>query len=413
MTNSNLASGALAVTTIRDYGKLPGYLAVTATAPVKPRHRATTHAANRNRRHAPGHEYGDERGFWISALAPGGSASDLNEGVVVTLRGFVLTPWVPRVPGLYWKSEARQLRDAALGEMIRPGLYTPVGKTRRVLGGIGNVRLLPTAEGRLVCATSSGDSWAGIPVLLTGDAWHALSDRAFGSTCDIKGKWALLPAEYVDSLGGEVGIKRCCLVVEGKKDITSTAGSRSVEGSAWTLFEYTDDDNISQYGFAYTNFYADPGTSMGETAAHDLDNGAIDFLQDYVHGYHGRPLTEFDQEEPHFDAALSLNGLMTDHTYRDTVLAFIQRVKERVFKPATVRYDKLPGVLVDLFDSESLESLAFDYLGGLKLDTLIGDAAGLADKVEALIAYCERKEELDELLVGVVRERPNAADTLG
>jgi len=246
-----------------------------------------------------------------------------------------------------------------------------------------------------------------------GAAWDAYSASEFGKVYDITGKWELIPSDYVDSLGGEQGIRRCCLMVEDKKSILSADPQNySVDGSAWTLFEYEDNDNITQYAFAYTTFYIAPGSAIGEADGGKIEAGAVDWLQEYVQGYHGRPLTEFDQEEQHFDASLPLNDLMTRKDYRDQIVAFINRVKQRVFEPGTARYDKLPGVLVNLFDAEQLSMLAFDHLDGLKLNTLVGPAAGLADQVEALILYCEQRDKLKDLILGVVHEKPNAAAML-
>ena len=69
------------------------------------------------------------------------------------------------------------LRDAARFETLqtdhRFAIYSPAGKTMHILGGVGNVRLLPSGQSQLLCASSSGEDWRGIPVLLEGEAFQA------------------------------------------------------------------------------------------------------------------------------------------------------------------------------------------------------------------------------------------------
>ena len=124
------------------------------------------------------------------------------------LRGFQLTEWVPRAPGVWWTDEGQQRRDAAAGYAIEqwvPGskrqtVYSPRGKYLMVSGGVGTNRFLPHAgEGgryRPVCATSSGFCDAGIPIAMLEDVYLAIQEplnRSQGLEVDLAGRVAELP----------------------------------------------------------------------------------------------------------------------------------------------------------------------------------------------------------------------------
>ncbi len=386
MSTDTLLRAVTAVRTAQDYVKLPGY------------HHVVPQAAPTNKPR----EYQDNWQFWQDVLGYSGH-STVRRGERVLLRDFTLSPWVPRVPGLYWKVESGKLRESAQVEMLNPGLYNPVGKTRQVLGGIGNVRLLPTTTGRLVCASSSGQYWQGLPLLLQGDAWKAYRDDPLELIANVQATWTLMPDEYARDLGSDSGIPRCCLLAEEASDIEPTGKGYGGRVGAWTLFEYRNTDNLIEYSFVYATFNVEPeDRSAGNGSPTDFPTG---FLEDYVKKYHGQILTDFDEEIPHFDAMLPVTELMSQQVDQKRLRSFVDYVKKRALSPDMVKYDKLPQILMQKFTTEELVILAIDY-AGLKLGQLVGSTAGLADHVDALMDYCRQQDKLEELVVGVVQQRP-------
>src|SRR5688500_9404437 len=216
MSAETLMRAVTAVRTVQDYVKLPGYNLLPQPKPT-----------------GEVRDYYNDQPFWHDVLGYTTTQSALRRGERVLLRNFTLSPWVPRVPGLFWKVESGKLRESAQTEMIGPGLYSPSGKTRRVLGGIGNVRLLPTDTGRLVCASSSAQFWQGVPVLLQGDAWKAYRDDPLGFIANVRARWTLMPDEYARNLGGDSGIPRCCLLAEESSDIEPTGKGFGGRVGAW------------------------------------------------------------------------------------------------------------------------------------------------------------------------------------
>jgi|GEM_PF-1376025 len=398
--NDALLRAVTAVRTAQDYVTLPGYRALLPQVPS-----------------ATVREYRDERGFWADALGAGRPGQRLVAGDQVTLKAFRLSTWVPRVPGLYWKAESRQLRSAAQGERLAPGaglgIYTPVGKTLLVMGGVGNVRLLPAGSGRVICASSSGFYWQGVPVLVQDDAWRAYGDVPAGLECDLTGVWTPMPREHAQALGGDAGIPRYCLVVNRRQDIAPLKDAWPGSSAAWTLFEYRDADSRSRYDFVYCTWEVKRGSPLRRPAEEDAHNTdeASEFLLEYMRQFHGEAMTDFDEETPHFNAYLPVNELMNRQVDPARLAAFVERIKKRTLSPEAVRYEELPKLLLRHFDAEELRLLALDHLG-LDLPRLIGPTAGLVDQVDALVDYCEQNDRLEDLVAGVVQERPQARGEL-
>lgn len=128
------------------------------------------------------HVYNDERDFWLDMLSASHSKNikRLHEGHLVTFRRFQITQWVPLLPGVYWTRSARELRrrtrDSGRAEILYlPGEVPLIARSRgdkalMMTGGYGSVRLKSTTRTSdgfaLFCATSSGNSWQGIPILV-------------------------------------------------------------------------------------------------------------------------------------------------------------------------------------------------------------------------------------------------------
>lgn len=402
MSVDSLLLGANAVQTAQDYLRLPGY-----------------HGLSEQRSGGRVREYRDEESFWRDAFSVAESGRELGK---VVLRNFLLSDWVPRVPGLYWKTESVRLRAQADGYMMQttPGgfgadapTYLPSGKTLQILGGVGNVRLSPTNSGQVICVSSSGEYWRGIPVLIQSEAWNSLGEIPIARRADVTGVWTAMPRDASQGVGGEAGIPRYCLVVKSPKHIKVSAKSGPGYGSSWTLFERRDPNtSLVTYDFAYSVFVVGPKqrNARGDGSFSDVRQ-ASQFLQDYVRHFKGRMLTDFDERLPRFDALLPISELMSREVDPGKLRSFVERVKKNALSPETVRYNQLPQVLMANFDLEELRLLAFDYLG-LSLEDLIGPTAGKAEAVDALISFCEQAERLPDLVTGVVKERESLVDLL-
>lgn len=407
MAGEVLLHRANAVRAAQDYTMLSGY-------PLVPRVGLTGRVR----------EYTDEGKFWRDVLdkTPGAHAVG-----AVQLRHFRLSRWVPRVPGLFWKDKSKQLRRGAsqyrlpvdvvqgdAGGRGHDALFSPTGKTLRLLGGVGTVRLLPTVSGCLLVASSSGMYWRGVTVLLGLDVWLRLGNIEEGTLANLRGVWTPMPRDVAQGLGGEAGVPRNCVVVSEAADLTLSPDRRAGLGSAWTLFERRDAlTTLPRLDFAYCIFRAKcaaptPQANVNRT----LEEGeAGEWLSDYINKYNGNALTDYDEQEPRLDPLLPINELMNPEVGRNRLRDFLDGVKQRAFSPGVVDYDALPTLLIKHFSADDLALLASDYLG-LELENLASRSAAKAEQVMALVGFCREQKRLPELVVGVLRERPALSGVL-
>jgi hypothetical protein len=404
MTFVRLLFGVNAVRSAQDYTKLSGYNSL---------HEVETTTVRR--------EYSDEGHFWNDVLSRDKERVP-REGDTIRLRGFGLSRWVPRVPGLFWKAESSLLRTNADEyqlpvEVMQPNfrekhvgqILTPKGKTLKILGGVGNVRLRPTNQGLLLVASSSGEYWRGIPVFIRDEVLTHRGLIPTGTMAVITGVWTSIPQEAALGLGGEAGIPRKCLVVNRSRDLELKRNSVMVGfSSAWTLFERRDErTNLRAYDFAYSTFAVDSEESpVGIHRHFTEEEEAGDWLREYIDKFNGRALTDYDEDTPHFDALLPINELMSREVQPERLRSFIEQVKRSALSEDEVVYEKLPELLLTKFNLEDLKGITLDYLG-VSLENLVGPVAGKADQVEALIDYCWRQERMAELVAGVLQERPD------
>ena len=130
-------------------------------------------------------KYKEEESFWKDVIGPyfyQKSVRNLVPGQFVELNNFIITEWFPRCPGQYWTREGKRKQQNALKfvEEIQEKflVLSPKGKTLMVSGGIGTTRLnlhkSDQGDFCVLCATSSGNCDAGIPLVATSPTTKAM-----------------------------------------------------------------------------------------------------------------------------------------------------------------------------------------------------------------------------------------------
>ena len=236
--------------------------------------------------------YGTEEEFWRDLIGPSfyrGNARERELAIndVIELKGFQLTEWIPRAPGVFWTIQGDKSRRAARDYRYeapagRGPLFKPEGKMLMVLGGgMGTNRLLPhqgqDGQYRLLCATSSGRCDAGIPVILREEVYAAIQERLAerqGLEVDLTGRLASLPFDpqeielqkrrgivsemeepIREYLTTTLHVPRYVLLVESSLSVKSYISDFRLSASAWTCFRAVDENTLKPYySFTYTNF---------------------------------------------------------------------------------------------------------------------------------------------------------------
>ncbi len=149
----------------------------------------------------------------------------------VHLKGFRITDWFPRSPGVFWSNHARRARETVYAN--RPesdpelGLvYTPESKMGLIEGGgIGTIRLRPRRVDQTLCwfgtAVKSEHCHVGIPLAIP-DALLQNSAIRWGDTVDIEGRVRFLQDVGLEDVGHEVsGARPIIVVVEELRGVTT------------------------------------------------------------------------------------------------------------------------------------------------------------------------------------------------
>lgn len=263
-------------------------------------------------------EYQKEYQFWQDVMGSG----QIYETRRVRLNNFLLCSWIPRAPGQYYTSEARDYRRISK-DYVRERdkgfvIFDPYGKSSMVNGGVGCLRLTQKQVGNenlhFLCATSSGVAHKGLLVGLPRKLYENLvedMERYGGIRCSIVGQIRYWSCEDMLPTYTPRHLPRMYLYAERLDNKQKVTESGKFKVTAAVLFR----GNVEGYKetfFVYSNF--DPGKRG------NLDytiEQCVDWMEKkYVTGmYRGKILTDFDEVAPRFDnVPFPLKALMNPAT---------------------------------------------------------------------------------------------------
>jgi hypothetical protein len=237
---------------------------------------------------------GDEY-FWFEALhgnAPFGSQ-------VLFFDKVAISEWVPRVPGLFWTNSAAKLRECGKERVEhRTGtslVLTPFGKSQLVSGGVGTLRLPPSAHGdRIATVIMTGNVSAGVPILISEEVWAQAQLRE-GSVVEIQGAvWQAMDTTWASQFPSTRGIPRGYLRIDDPRSVRATAETVATEVHPFSIMEYAS-DNVELFDFVYAT------AVTGERPfRQDIERFFDHYRQ--AEGRNGRYLIAADIAEPMWDS---------------------------------------------------------------------------------------------------------------
>lgn len=311
----------------------------------------------------------------------------------------VFSEWVARVPGLYWRSDRATLRRYNAGEIERVEganvTLRPLGKSRLVIGGVGTLRIPPSERGYRLCSiTTSANVSAGVPVLISPEAWdpEIFQEGAVLSLPPLR--WEQMPHEWAGRFPSIAGIPRGVLRIDSAAEIRSKHTLAAAHIHPFALMEYHD-GNAEFFAFVFATAIA-----AEETHRRELERFFARYCCDQ--GRDGRYLTSADISEPLWNADyLSPEDLLRSDPVAGSQLRLLER---------RVREAHLGGRTLDLI-LEALGSLPND--GHLaRLSTKIGippsrwRGAGTVAGASARFLDQVPHEKLDELIDAIARDYP-------
>lgn len=196
--------------------------------------------------------------------------------------GAVLSEWVARVPGLYYQKGSdllRKLRKEDVEYVSDKWTHlTPIGKSRKVMGGLGTLKFSPDQQGyRLVSLTMSYNASAGIPALIHPRVWehYNLHDGVFINS--LKARWRTMPSTWSSKFATTRNIPKACLIVDHPDQLKCQGEVRVVRHHPFSIFKYNDPGGGQHFDFVFVNYDSDSGeegrnnirTFLGEYKYHD------------------------------------------------------------------------------------------------------------------------------------------------
>lgn len=309
---------------IVDYLEIPNYLSLRARGVFQGEKR-----------------YKSEEAFWKDVLGPlfhGSRARNpvTREGDVVILENFQLSPWCPRLPGLYWTYAGKTIREITSQNLKFKkvlGLhFVPNDKRQRMSqGGLGTVRLSKHDGLRLYGATTSGKLDAAIPVLVSSNVagnFLRFSKRNPFMEVDLKGTLRIIPKTYLSERWSP-HIPKLCLYVNSILNAEKYISDFSLRASAWTIYHHPrvrKEEN--RFGYTYCYFNPVDESSIIE---------ATDWISNYIGEYtknRGIPLTDYDEQTCRFESAvLPLTNVFDGNIDYDTLSSFFGGIDLRQQAP--------------------------------------------------------------------------------
>lgn len=330
----------------------------------------------------------DEYHFWNIILTNPEATFD----TLVRLENFTLTEWVPRVPGLYWNGNARQIRH--LTRDIR-SVYRPFEKSRFVMGGMGT-NLLPSENGqRVVGVCQDGGACGAIPMLIPDAIWNRLSLHPGHRLTLLDVRWKRMTGDWSQRFESMAGIPRAYLCVEDESQVTVSAEDVLPVYQPYTILEYVR-DNVLLYDYVFCS-----AQSINERQQ------VSDFFEKYRkdYGNNGRYLLNPDPASPLFDSAYNspeqLGRTETGGQYHLELLK--ERIRDTYFKDKCI--DDILEVMSKAYDDSDAVRQFARHLG---FPTVMFASNKAADRIAQLVDWCiNTPGKIEELVDKLVVEQPD------
>ncbi len=290
-------------------------------------------------------KYDREEAFWRDVLGPSFQGSrarnpSCREGDVVVLEGFQLSPWCPRLPGLYWTKAGREMRDITAGRLTHSKAlgfhFDPHDKGLRMArGGLGTIRLEKHDRLRMYGATTSGILDAAVPVLVSSNvagSFLRFSKRHPQMEVDLRGTLRIIPQTYQQDYRSP-HVPRLCLYVDSILNVEKYISDFALRANAWTIYHNPRArERVKRLCYTYYPFNPVDESSIIK---------ATDWISNYIDQYtkgRGLPVTDYDEHTCRFQTAvLPLADVMSGSIDYDAVGSLFGGVDFRQAAPLGVR----------------------------------------------------------------------------
>jgi len=265
----------------------------------------------------------------------------------VHLKGFRITDWFPRAPGLFWSPQARMAREDVYGNRPEKDpelglIYTPESKMGLIEGGgIGTIRLRPRSVDETLCwfgtALTGTHCHVGIPLAIP-DGVLQQSGVRWGDKVNLKGHVRFLQDVGLEEVAREVrGVRPILVVVDELEGVvTHNKLGDPIIITPVALFQTEDEYERSKYSFVQC--------AAGTDSALDQ---ATEWIEKYSAKHSGHIITNFDEQRPILaNAPLSYQRLVTKTYDKNVIKEFtgtmvVERIDKLVHEQNTFKFGDL------------------------------------------------------------------------
>ncbi|WP_241314037.1 hypothetical protein [Chryseobacterium arthrosphaerae] len=372
-----LAKGARIIETIENYS-------LAAEMPIKNKQEEVEGQAS----------FFDDEKFWKSVI----KNPKYYWGKKMELYYFVVSDWIARVPGLYWSKASQAVRqhdhsDIAIQskEWIE---FNPIGKSKKVMGGVGTLLLPPTDDGKvLLSASATCNASTGIPLLFYPEVLETLKIRQGDCLIIRDARWQPMDIHWASKFASTMNIPRGYLVIDSIEKVHIEMRNLPVEYHPFSLMEYEYKDGLL-YDFVYVT---------ADSKVKNVDSKIEDFFKYYSKkdGRNGEYLLNPNIVDPIFESRYSSPIELTHASEKAKLNLLYERIKGVFFKEQPI--EELIVKLPQYYQSSTeIKTLARNI--GVNVSHLVEDSA--ASMSAQLINKCLEKGIIEILIDRIVLKYP-------
>lgn len=308
--------------------------------------------------------------------------------------------WVARVPGLYFHESSNAFHKLAQNQVEFVSdkwvHYTPLGKSQKVMGGIGTINLPPNEDGwYLGSISTTNNASTGIPVLISEEVmdYHKIKEGVHIEWC--KGKWMLMTNQWSSRFPStKNNLPKAYLRINNPDDITVIKNTivptlfhpfsimeYEKSNSKFYDFVYVTVDSTEQdYRFKIQHFFSE---------YKDFQNRNGTYL---IEPFVSNPLIK--ENEVMFHSPEELR----DSAHLDLI---VKRIRSETFQGKTLEEIKI--ALDQNLDIDKLKRFS-DWIKISPNAWYKGDA--VIDETANFLMYCTDKGKTEELVDLLIKEYP-------
>jgi hypothetical protein len=308
-----------------------------------------------------------------------------------------LSEWIARVPGLFWTKDSKAMRrvqPALIEEEAKEWItYRPLGKSQRVVGGVGTMKLSPSDDGyRLVTLTTSLNVSAGIPALVSPNLWEDVQLQE-GAVISLSAEWRSMAERWARHFPSVQDIPRGYFVLDRAVKVRVSDQKAPLQIAPFSIMEYSS-GSIQLLDFVYVTAY---------TNERNYRRQVSNFFEKYRGdmGRQGRYLLGCDVAEPLWEAWF--NSPEELRRARPSELRLINaRINDAVSGKEVLH--ALMDAIAGLPDVRPDDLRRFAVDAGINYQLMAGQGT-LADESNRLVDAAVQSDRLAALLQIVLRER--------